>query len=474
MTISLETSLLIPIAGVNVPAERQRSKLSTDGLRQSILRNGLINPILVEETPSGSYLLIAGERRLTACKELGWAFVPARLATELSPPERQLLELEENQKRQDLDWQDAVKGMGKIHSLYCSLHPGWNLARTAEALNVSLTVVSVYLRVERDLEDQKVQSTGSVREAYNMLVRRDHRANAEILDDLLSMGEGQSPLFPAQPEAKVEAPASEAPLALHPLPASIQSLVSPASRPAAALPKTSARVILHESFAHWAPKYSGPKFNLLHCDFPYGIKMFAGEQGAAQRNDSAYEDSPDVYWAMLEVLSSNLDRLLSHSAHVIFWYSEKHGKATREFFASKMPSLRLWDHPLVWLKTDNVGIAQDTQRGPRHIYETALLASRGDRKIVRIVADAYAAPTDKSIHVSCKPEPMLRHFLTMLVDEHTRLLDPTCGSATALRAAESLGADSVLGMDIDDTTVGQARRALDQARALRATRGGSK
>jgi len=45
---------------------------------------------------------------------------------------------------------------------------------------------------------------------------------------------------------------------------------------------------------------------------------------------------------------------------------------------------------------------------------------------------------------------MLRHFMEMFVDENTTLLDPTCGSASALRAAESLGARHVLGLEKDE------------------------
>jgi predicted RNA methylase len=56
----------------------------------------------------------------------------------------------------------------------------------------------------------------------------------------------------------------------------------------------------------------------------------------------------------------------------------------------------------------------------------------------------------------------------MLVDEHTSLLDPTCGSANALVAAELGGASSVLGLEVDETQCGIARQAL---RGSRATRG---
>ena len=105
---------------------------------------------------------------------------------------------------------------------------------------------------------------------------------------------------------------------------------------------------------------------------------------------------------------------------------------------------------------------------PRHVYETAILASRGDRQLVRVKSDAYVSPTDKKLHPSAKPEPMLKHFFEMLVDEHTTMLDPTCGSGASLRAADSLGADRVLGLEIDLQYINPARAALRQSRAKRA------
>jgi DNA modification methylase len=122
------------------------------------------------------------------------------------------------------------------------------------------------------------------------------------------------------------------------------------------------------------------------------------------------------------------------------------------------------------LKSDNVGILPDPQRGPRRIYETAFFGSRGDRKVVSAVSNAYAAPTDRGVHMSIKPEPVLRNFFRMFVDESTLMLDPTCGSGSSLRAAESLSARHVAGLEIDPDFCEQANRTLKTARALRKTR----
>jgi tRNA G10 N-methylase Trm11 len=62
---------------------------------------------------------------------------------------------------------------------------------------------------------------------------------------------------------------------------------------------------------------------------------------------------------------------------------------------------------------------------------------------------------------------MLRHFFQMFVDENTSLLDPTAGSGSALRAAESLGAKRVLGLEVDQEYAKNANVAMRNFRNLR-------
>jgi DNA modification methylase len=159
---------------------------------------------------------------------------------------------------------------------------------------------------------------------------------------------------------------------------------------------------------------------------------------------------------------------------MIFWFSMKHYYHTLDFFHKFMPSLSINPFPLIWMKSDNKGILPDHKRGPRQIYETALLCSRGDRYIINAVANAYHGPTDREHHPSTKPEPMLKHFFQMLVDENTRLLDPTCGGGSALRAAESLGAKFVFGIEESSDFVVSARQALKRSRVLRKLSTGGK
>lgn len=458
----------VPLGKIYVERDkRQRREIVTSDIEPSIKSQGVIQPIVVEIMPDGRYRLVAGERRWTASHRVGLPDIPCRFASDLTPIERHLLELEENIKRQDLEWKEYCFAVTELHEKYVVLDAAWTQAKTAEILAFNTGVFSIILRVTDELRKGNplaLNATG-YRPAYNQIARRDDRAIDDAMNDFMT-----DPLpvtidmTKATPAQAVEfaaevAKSGNAPGAIIKIPdgmpiAAIQSL-PPADD------------ILERSFLDWAPQYSGLPFSVVHCDFPYGVDL----GNSAQANSAGwggYEDSEDTYWELLRCLADNRDRLFTTSAHLMFWFSMDYYTETRAFFAREMPEFVCQPFPLYWLKTDNKGIIPDANRGPRRIVETAFLLSRGDRFIVKPVSNGYPSPTTKEIHQSEKPEPMLRHFLQMLVDSNTRFLDPTCGSGTSLRAAESLGATTVRGLEINSDWAKDARIALRKSRTLRA------
>lgn len=72
-------------------------------LKKSILSNGLIQPITVRRTPEHKYELISGERRLIACKEIGFKEIPAYIIEVESDELMLALALIENIQREKLN-----------------------------------------------------------------------------------------------------------------------------------------------------------------------------------------------------------------------------------------------------------------------------------------------------------------------------------------------------------------------------------
>ena len=462
-------------------ANRQRREIETGDLEASISKFGLIEPIIVERMPDGSLWLKAGERRLTACQRLGHDDILVRFAENLSEAESQIIELEENIKRKDLCWQDYCQAVSRIHKMYKELDVGWEAQATAEQLSITQGHLSALLSVAGAMGDEKIASAGTMREAYNIILRREKRVAGDQLQELLEVNyqleaEGQGPFaagqgqaeglfqIPADPEEGVDFIID----ALGAVGLSMdQELREQGYQPK---PKAAGAVlsgIAQGSFLDWVQQYSGPKFNFVHCDFPYGINVFNGPQGRGAESGAMYEDGEDIYWALLDSFLQNRDRFMSVSCHLVFWYSNKHYQRTMAIFSELAPELVFRRHPLIWVKSDNTGIIADARRDPRHVYETALMADRGDRFVLKSVADAYSGPTDKTLHPSTKPEPMLRHFFSMMVDENTLMLDPTAGSGASLRAADSLGAKHCFGLELDPEYARVSQQAFAQSQRKR-------
>jgi ParB-like chromosome segregation protein Spo0J len=476
----------IACTAINVDRDsRQRKQIEVDDLLDSIRARGVLVPIIVARD---GLRLVAGERRLTASLQLGLPDIPVRFADELADEELRIIELEENLRRKDLPWRDFVAGLGDIHSRFKAKDASWTQADTCRQLAMLEFTFSRAMRVWRELDSPRLATAASLTQAWNILARQDERVGADALSSILeasiAVAETPPPVSVAgsssQPVAATRGTSADG--AVQPLLASTPAMSkSPAVAAAGAaelaqLSHSWPDSVLQQDFCSWAASYAGPKFNFIHCDFPYGVGVFAGGQAnASQRfaNDE-YADDPEVYWKLLAALCSNLDRIMAQSGHLMFWFSMEHYSSTLAYFAANAPSLDLQRFPLVWHKSDNVGMLPDSRRGPRRTYETALLGSRGDRLIVKAVANSYAGATDREHHPSTKPEPMLRHFMTMLVDENTTMLDPTCGAGSALRAAESLGARAVLGLETNESYANAAKKTLHRARVLRRLSGGSR
>lgn len=395
-------------------ADRQRRELrNINELAESIQRIGLINPPVI--THDG--ILVAGERRLTAIRQLGWTHVPVQFVEDLSDYELQTIELEENIKRENLPWQDEVAALARFHQLKVSHESGWSQEDTAAAVGLSQPEVSKKLLVATQMTNEVVSGADRFSAALNIVQRNAERKKTSVLDSI-------GPVIDS-------------------------TILTPEEQAAAPLPEPIIP-LLNVSFHDWQVIYDGPKFNLIHCDFPYGINVADSPRMDATIKDH-YEDSPDIYWSLLDRLALAMDNVVADSAHLIFWHSMKMNQRGETVTRLEEMGWKCNPFPLIWFKSDGSGIAPDPQRGPRQVYEAAIFASRGDRKITQegCVGNAFAHPgrRDSAIHASEKPYQMLRHFMRMVCDEYSMMLDPTCGSGNAVKVAEDLKAAYVLGLE---------------------------
>jgi len=96
---------LVPVDSIRTNPYQPRSEFSEEELRelaQSIKEKGLISPVTLTEI-NGQHVLIAGERRLRACKMLGLEQIPAYFREIEGDEELMELALIENVQRENLN-----------------------------------------------------------------------------------------------------------------------------------------------------------------------------------------------------------------------------------------------------------------------------------------------------------------------------------------------------------------------------------
>ena len=479
--IQAETSSII------ISRTRQRSTIEPGPLLElacSIGRSQWISPILIDEETSE---LVAGERRLTAVRRLAeavngdyswwpnpeaaklelypvcsckvdswaqWTRIPAQYGRGLSETDIMSFEFIENAHREDLSWQDKARAIYSLHALNLKSDPSWNHAKTGALVGMNYSTVASYVRVwaAYDLEESHeiktiISESPTLRAATANLERYKSRRQ-----DVIDLGRATPSRPGPAPGVKPTTPAI---------------LPEPEWEDTPAPPVSFAeQILLNTSFHDWAAKYSGTPFNFLHCDLPYGLNFNTGEQacGVATTLAGEYDDSPEVYWGLLKTLATYQESLIAPSAHLMFWFSQNLRAETEAFFAEHFPNAKLQSHLLIWHCSDGDGIVPDPQRYGRRTYETAMVLSFGDRKIVAPKALSFSSPRGAAtrVHRSQKPLAMLEHFFSMFVDNSSRMLDPTAGSGTSLLAARSLRAETTLGLEIDQGIYNKAIAFINQ------------
>lgn len=403
----------LAISEITVSPERQRQDFTDiESLAESISRIGLINPIVLTEANA----LVAGERRLRAIKSLGWtSLAPAqyRYTNRMAWHELEAIELEENIKRRDITWQEQCNAVQRYHKMRGKLvGEAWTIRLCADELGLDYTHTTRLLNIAHEATiNPEVMKAAKVSVAAGMVARSKERRVAAAVE---SVG-----VEDYTPSASVTAPSAPPPVS-HPF--------------------------LNCDFMDWAKSYKGVPFNFIHCDFPYGIN-FDKQTGMNSANIERYADSPEYYKLLLTEGLPSLP--ISQEAHLMFWFSMTHYPIT--LLTLKQMGWRVNEFPLIWAKSDNSGILPDARRGPRRNYETAFIASRGDRPIVSAVSNIWHGARGPAEHTSSKPQAMLEHFFRMFIDQTSRVLDPTCGSGNAMKAAAKLGAKQVLGIERDQT-----------------------
>jgi ParB family chromosome partitioning protein len=137
----------IPIDRLRANPEQPRRIFDDDALAElagSIRQHGVLQPLLVSEEGSGTYVVVAGERRWRAARVAGLKTVPAVIRERLDARDELALALVENLQRRDLSALEEARAFEHLRSEH-----GLSQAEIATQVGMSRSAVANSLRLLR-------------------------------------------------------------------------------------------------------------------------------------------------------------------------------------------------------------------------------------------------------------------------------------------------------------------------------------
>ncbi len=164
---------------------RDFDKAALQDLAISIMEYGLMQPITVRQTGPFDYELIAGERRLTACKSLGMTYIPA-IVMKVNDTESAILALVENIQRENLNYIEEAEA-------YCTLitEHGLTQEELADKLGKGQSTIANKIRILRLSPKVREILTGNSlteRHARALLKLPEERQQLRILKIIIDRG----------------------------------------------------------------------------------------------------------------------------------------------------------------------------------------------------------------------------------------------------------------------------------------------
>lgn len=157
-----------------------------DELKHSILQNGLIQPITVRRGNDGNYELISGERRLRACKDIGYKEIPAYIIKVDSKEAMLALALIENIQREKLNPIEIAQAYKRLID-ECNL----SQEQVSEKVGKDRSTITNSLRLlklPQEIQDSLIKGEISAGHARSMINLYDHKLQLSILNKIKKGG----------------------------------------------------------------------------------------------------------------------------------------------------------------------------------------------------------------------------------------------------------------------------------------------
>lgn len=454
---SIDGKRVINLADIDRSKRSREQYNNIDELAESIREIGLIQPIVLNETPEGTIELAAGGRR---CKALELAGVTQLWEGETCNPERigfvfrqnmredEVLEveLEENLQREGFTWTEEVLLLSKVHAAKVkhSTLKGekWGQRQTGKLLNVSLGYVSNMLTLAEFIRkgDADILKAGGVTEALKVLMERQENAAQLLLAQKAGVNIGnQVPSLPLpnMPNLSVDLDPMSPVHLLNKTEDSSHTTITPKERMTI---KLSNHLFLGDSVNDILPRWPDVSIDHIVTDIPYGVDM---DNMEGIRNIERVADEHDVgeNVALMPKFLAQSYRILKEGGFCVFFYDMDHHEKLQKWAIEVGFRVQRW--PLVWVKDHRCKNDAAAFNFTKTI-ETAMVLRKGTATLAKPQPKGHIN-ADGSVERKMYDNPFAKPFAVWkfiydaIAIQGQKVLDPFAGEMSATRAAVVCG-----------------------------------
>lgn len=398
--------IFVHVDKITIPENRFRREFDEkklEELKQSILRNGLIHPPVVE--PNGeAWILRAGERRLKVLKaalaeghklyvgkhDFSAPLVPVLETRELTDLSKLEIEIEENVVRSDFTWQERNRALAALHELRKKQNPEQTVAATASevlgrpAVGSQRMVVSDALIINRYMHIPEVANAKTEKDAIRAIQKIATAGHTAKLAE-------------------------------------------------AALTQRTPHTLIKGNSLDLLSQLQSRSFDVIVTDPPYGVD--ADSFGDMAATGHSYEDSKKYFDAILKVFPDEAYRVAKDRAHAYVFCDVRRFDQLSTLML--LAGWTIFPTPLIWAKSS--GMLPFPDHGPRRTYECILYAWKGDRKTLVVKPDVIDISSVRNPLVGAqKPVALYQDLLSRSANPGDTVLDCFGGSGPVLVASNRL------------------------------------
>lgn len=453
----LEGISYMPLLEINVSRDTRARRSHKEVLANaqviaaSIILVGPISPLVIDENKN----LIAGECRWEAYKLLGETEVPYVIRSKLDATQQRMLELDENNCRRRMAWQDIALGINEIHHSQSKISDKkkeqWTTRATGQLVGQSHSHVADCIKVAEFLlrGDIEIQEAKSLEQAKQIIL-------------------GRRELAIIQAQTRIAASATTSPTAKVPKPKPSGIINIQLGLPSEIPPDTFVKAASPEEIQKMQQVSLSDKLFNMDCvdlmmnhlpekcidavltDIPYGIDMDLLEDiHGVDAMRSTHDVQQNV--EQMKPFLQGAYRVLKDNTFLMFFYAQQHQEKLATWGREVGFSVLDWN--LIWLKPHSCKNNAPHQNFTKS-YEPVMVMKKGSPHLARPMVKCHMevdGMPDKRIQSNpfAKPQEFIK---TMMIEPihfpGMTILDPFAGEGSILRTAALMNCKPI-GCEID-------------------------